>query len=142
MAVLTTKQLALMRREVGDGVVPVTWDKPTINTALQGAEDVLEAQGFDATAFVAAATRTDARAQTVKDDLDGNRIPFTLVSVVEDWLIEHPPFVTKRSVDVDGIRTWAAGNRPAFAAAVARMPSAQRREVVLSVIRRRVEAVI
>ena len=58
MAVLTTKQLALMRREVGEGVVPITWDKPTINAALQGADDVLETRGFDATTFVSVVTTT------------------------------------------------------------------------------------
>lgn len=142
MATLTPEELAALRREVGEGVVPITWDKPTINAALQGAEDVLEARGFDATAFVALATTRDARAQTMKDDLDGMRIPANLRPVVEDWLIEHPPFVTRRSVDVDGIRTWIAGNRPAFAAVLAGMPSSQRREVVLSAIRRRVEAAV
>lgn len=55
MAILTVKELAALRRAVGEGVVPITWDKTTINTATQGVEDILEAQGFDAASFVTVA---------------------------------------------------------------------------------------
>lgn len=142
MATLTTQELAVLRREVGDGVVPITWDKATINAALQGVEDVLEAQAFDASSFVAVDVVTDARAQSVKGDLDGNRIPFTLRPVVEDWLVENTPSTTSRSVDITGIATWAQDNQAAFATVVSAMPNDQQAKIVRLIVRRRVEVVV
>ncbi len=142
MAVLTTDELTALRREVSDGIVPVTWDKPAINAALQGSEDVLEAQAFDATTFVTVTTTTSTRAQNVKTALDGGQIPANLVPIVEDWLQAHPPSRTTRSVDASGLIAWVTANRLAFAAAVAGMPSAQRVKIVRLVVGRRVEAAV
>ena len=141
MAILAPEELTALRREAARDEHP-DWDKPTINAALQGSEDVLEAQAFDATTFVTVTTVTSARAQNVKTALDAGQIPANLVPVVEDWLEEHPPSVTSRSVDTAGIASFVTANRPAFAAAVAGMPTAQRTKVIRLVVRRRVEAVV
>ena len=142
MAVLTPDELTALRRQVSAGVVPVTWDKPTLNTALQGAEDLLETQAFDTTPFVTLTSTTSPRAQNVKTALETGQIPANLVPVVEDWLKDHPPSVTVRSMDRNAIRAWVTANRPAFASAVDGMPEAQRVKVVRLVVRRRVEAVV
>ncbi len=134
--------LTALRRQIGEGVTPVTWDKPTVNAALQDTDDVLQATGFDASSIVAVSTRTDARAQTVKTALDAGQIPGNLVPVVEDWLQENPPSVTRRSVDVTGIQAFVAANRPAFTIAVRAMPTGQRVKVIRAVVRRRVEAAV
>lgn len=142
MAILTSGELAALRRAVGDGVVPVTWDKPTINMATQGVEDVLEGLAFDATTFVSVVTTTDARAETVKDDLDGNRIPLTLRPVVEDWIAENPLSISVRSVNESEITNFITLHRAALIAAVVGMPPDRKAQTVLAVIKRRVEAVV
>ena len=142
MGVLTPDELAALRRAVSDSIVPVTWDKPTINAALQDTEDVLEAQAFDASTLVAVANTTSTRAQNVKTALDEGQIAANLVPVVEDWLVEHPPSESTRSVDATGIASFVTANRPSFAAAVAAMPLAQRAKVVRLIVRRWVEAVV
>ena len=141
MAVLTPDELTALRRETARDEHP-DWDKPTINAALQGAEDVLEAQAFDATAFVTVTTTVNTAAQLVEAALSAGQIPASLVPVAEDWLVGHPPSVSDRSVDTHGIHAWGALNQPAFVTAVAGMPVAQRAKVVRLVVRRRVEAVV
>lgn len=142
MPPLTSDVLTVFRRQVADGVTPITWDKPTINAAFQDTDDVLQATGFAASTFVTVTTTTDPRAQNVKTALDAGQIASNLVPVVEDWLQLNPPSVTTRSVDVSGIQAFVAANRPAFAAAVSAMPSGQRVKVIRLAIRRRVEAVV
>ena len=140
---LTGKDLAALRRKVGKGVVPITWDKSTINEASQGVEDVLVDQAFDATALVIVRIDNDAEAQQVKDDLDsGTKIPLSLVPIVEDWLLENPPSVTVRLVDTLGILNYVADNRGLFATAVAKMPNGRRDKVVEAVVTLMVEAAV
>lgn len=142
MAALTPNELAALRRKVGASVVPIIWDKTTLNTATQGVEDVLEAQGFDAVPLVAETVVNNARAQGVKSDLDAGLIPSGLVPVVEDWLAEHPPSVVTRSVNDSAIAAHVTSNMPTFLAAVSGMPAAQRVKLIRLVIRRRVEAAV
>ena len=142
MAVLTTSELVALRRAVGEGVVPITWDKTTINTATQDAENVLEALGFDATRFVTEATTTNVRAQNVKAALAAGQIASNIVPVVEDWLLEHPPSVTLLSIGTAAITSFITANRTVLIAAVAGMPVGQQAKTIQAVIRRRVEAAV
>ncbi len=141
MTVLTPNDLTALRRAVARDEHP-DWDKPTINAALQGAEDVLEAQAFDASAFVTEVTSVDTRSQQVEAALSAGQIPVNLVPVVEDWLDDHPPSETVRSVSTNEILAWVAANGPSFANAVAGMPATQRAKVVRLIVVRRVEAVV
>lgn len=141
MAVLTPDELTAMRREAARGEHP-DWDKPTINAALQAAEDVLETQPFDASALVTVVTSVDTRSQQVEAALSAGQIPADLVPLVEDWLAGNPTSKTLRSVDTDGIIAWVTTNGPAFATAVAGMPTAQRTKVIRLVASRRVEAMV
>ena len=141
MAVLQPRELDKLRQALALGEHP-TWDKPTVNAALQGAEDVLETQGFDASVFVTVVDATDARAERVEAALAATRIPADLVPVVEDWLLEHSPSTTTRSLAGDGVRAWVTANRRDFAAAVSGMPTDQRVKIIRLVIERRVEAVV
>lgn len=141
MAVLTLDELVALRQEAARGEEP-DWDKPAINTALQGVEDVLEAQVFDATPFVAEVVTTDVRAQGVKAELDAGQIPTGLMPVVEDWLDENPPSMTTRSANNNGIDAHVNSNMPAFLAAVSGMPANQRAKIIRLVIQRRVEMVV
>ena len=142
MAVLTTRELALMRREIGEGVVPITWDKAAINAALQGSEDVLEAQAFDATTFVTVTVTNNAEAQVVQDALDTGRYAANAVPLARFYLREHPASVSRRSVDRAGIGAFVQANQADFVVAVSRMPNNRRRPVVRAVIKRRVEAAV
>ena len=141
MTVLTPDELTALRRAAARDEHP-DWDKPTINTALQSTEDVLEAQAFDASAFVTVRTTTSTRAQQIVAALAAGRIPADLIPVVEDWLVEHPASVTVRSVDVNGISAWVTANRPDFVAAVAGIPNTQRAKVIRLIVKRRVEAAV
>lgn len=142
MAVLNPTELSLLRRQMALGVVPVTWDKITINIALQAVEDQLEAQRFDAFTMVRETTRGDTEAQDVKTRLDDGEVSLALKPVVDDWLLEHPPFVTTRIVDSDKITSRATTDRALFDAAASRMPPDQRSKLIALVMRRRVEAVV
>lgn len=141
MTVLIREELVALRREVGNGE-DITWDTPTINSSLQSSEDVLETENFDATAFVSEAVITNAKAQVVKDALDAGKVPDFLIPVAEFYLEENPATITNRSVHKDAILVFLTTNRRKFAAAVAKMPSAQRDKLIRLVIERRVEAAI
>ncbi len=140
-AVLTTDELAKFRQAVAKDQ-SVSWDKPTINVALQAIEDVLEASAFDAETAVRTVVVNNARAQTTKDELDGGRVPLGLVSVVEDWLISNPPSVSTRSIDDAAITAFVTASSPELALAAAGMPVDQRAKLVTEVVKRRVGAAV
>lgn len=56
MAILTDLELAELRREVAKEVGTVTWDKATINAALQAIEDWYEGQRATVAGDINAAT--------------------------------------------------------------------------------------
>lgn len=142
MPIVNPTDLALLRRKTALGVVPVTWDKTTINVAIQAVEDQLEAQLFDASAMVKETIRTDAEAQDVKTRLDAGEVSIALAPIVDDWLLAHPPSVTTRTVDSDRITNQVTTDRVLFDAAVSGMPLDQRSKLIELVIRRRVEAAV
>jgi hypothetical protein len=142
VAVLTTTELAALRRQIGEGVVPITWDKNTINAATQGVEDVLEAQGFDASTLVAVTTVANPDSQEVLDELTASRLPAGVRRIAEAFLRDNPASVTTRSVDNGAIADFLRDNSAVFTRAVAGMPGPVRNKLVRAVIKRRVEAVV
>lgn len=142
MSILNLTELAVLRRKTALGVVPVTWDKNTINTALQAVEDELETQLFDAPALIEETIRVNAEAVDVKTRLDAGEVSPALTPVVDDWLLDHPPSVTTRTVDDGGITSKVTADRTLFDAAVSGMPSDQRAKLIELVMRRRVEAAV
>lgn len=143
MAILTSSDLANLRRQVGNGVVPITWSKSTINAATQGVDDVLEAQAFDANTLVSVVITTNAEAQQVTDDLEsGTKIPISLVPIVQSWLKQNPISLTVRSLDKEGVVNYVVANKSLFATAVAGMPSSQQTKVVEAVVTLRVKGAV
>jgi len=140
--ILTSQELSALRRAVGDGVVPITWGKPTINADLQGAEDVLETLAFAAAAYVIETTVINPDAQLVQTALDTNQYIDNMRPLVRSWLEEHPAEVTTRVVNAAGISAYVKANLGEFPLAVFRVPDDQRVKLIELVATRRVEAAV
>ena len=107
---LTPKQMAKFRKTLAKTSAEVTWDKPTVNAALQAVSDVLDGV-FDAALFVAEMVTLDPEAQAVQDELDSMKPDQAwLRPVVEGWLRRRPPSITKRARDDSALTTWIATN--------------------------------
>lgn len=83
-----------------------------IQAAFQGIEDVVA--GLNLEQFVSSVTRNDADAEAAKAELGSGRIPSHLAGIVKTYLEEHPPSVTRRSINTAARDTWIASNLSRF----------------------------
>lgn len=140
MAVLSN--IEKLRQECAAGISPVTWDKPTINAALQGVEDVIDGMVFDPESLVTkTVNKGDARVPAIQAELDAATVSTALIPVVEEWVKSNKD-QTVRTIDAAAVTNWINSNKAAFASAVSKMPTNQQENVIRSVINKRVKAVI
>lgn len=69
MAVMTPAQLAETRRKVAAGKDVVTWDKSTINAAIQAVEDHWESESAIRSGQINSATAPVTLDARIKDDI-------------------------------------------------------------------------
>lgn len=140
MATLSSERLTLVRQHLAAHKPVVDWDKPTINSATQAVEDLLDGLGFNAASFVSVVITNHPRAQAVKQALDAGQIPAAIVPIAEDWLSAHLLTSVTRTIADTG--SWVQDNRVALGTAIAAMPGAVREELIREVLLVRIRAVL
>lgn len=145
MAILTTKELAVLRQGISRKFKPETWLKQDLSAAFQSVENTQVLAGLVMEDAVDEVTTTDSRAQGVANE-KGKGV-FTgglkgLLPIVEDWLAENPATSVERSVKEAQLTAWLTLHEAAFTIAVANLPSEIRSAIVLDLLRMQVKKIL